>query len=125
MPTSSNSRGGDSSDLSQPPQKTITTPTPTYIRTDLDVPVFLFETETDLLGLGYLAARQPATPFIREWETAGTAHDDTYGVLFARTDTGNGVADTDAFQSMSNPPADPDTRHRRLCGTGQCGIPHL
>jgi hypothetical protein len=111
------SRGGDSSDLSQSPEKTITTPTPTYIRTDLHVPVFLFETETDLLGLGYLAARQPATPYVREWETAGTAHDDTYGILYARTDTGNGVADTEAFQSMSSPPADP------IPGVVDCAAP--
>ena len=101
------SRGGNASDLSQAPQATITTPTPTYIRTDLHVPVFLFETETDLLALGYLAARQPPTAYIREWETAGTAHDDTYGLLYARSDTGNGVADTDAFQSMLDPPSDP------------------
>jgi hypothetical protein len=101
------SRGGNGSDLSQSPQTTITTPTPTYIRADIHVPVFLFETETDLLDLGYLAARQPSTTYLREWETAGTAHDDTYGLLYARSDTGNGVADTDAFQSMSNPPSDP------------------
>ncbi len=101
------SRGGDGADLSQSPQKTIPTPTPTYIRTDLHVPVFLFETESDVLGLGYLAARQPATPYIREWETAGTAHDDTYGLLYSRGDTGNGTADTSAFDSMLNPPKDP------------------
>lgn len=101
------SRGGNASDLSQSPQATITTPTPTYIRTGLHVPVFLFETETDLLGLGYLAARQPATKYIREWETAGTAHDDTYGLLYARADTGTGAADTEAFQSMLDPPSDP------------------
>jgi alpha/beta hydrolase family protein len=101
------SRGGDGADLSQSPQKTISTPTPTYIRTDLHVPVFLFETESDLLGLGYLPARQPATPYIREWETAGTAHDDTYGLLYSRNDTGDGTADTSAFASMLNPPKDP------------------
>ncbi len=48
------SRGGDGADLSQAPQATITTPTPTLIRTDLHVPVFMFETEADLLGHGYL-----------------------------------------------------------------------
>ncbi len=101
------SRGGDGADLSQSPQLTIPTPTPTYIRTDLHVPIFLFETESDLLGLGYLAARQPATPYIREWETAGTAHDDTYGLLYSRNDTGNGAADASAFSSMLNPPKDP------------------
>ncbi len=101
------SRGGDAADLSQSPQMTIPTPTPTFIRTDLHVPVFLFETESDLLGLGYLAARQPATKYIREWETAGTAHDDTYGLLYSRGDTGNGAADTSAFESLLNPPKDP------------------
>ncbi len=111
------SRGGNSSELSQSPQKNITTPTPTYIRTDLHVPVFLFETETDLLRLGYLAARQPATPYIREWETAGTSHDDTYGILYSRSDTGDGVADTAAFQSMSNPPSDP------ISGIVDCAAP--
>ncbi|HXZ62372.1 MAG TPA: alpha/beta hydrolase domain-containing protein [Acidimicrobiales bacterium] len=101
------SRGSDGADLSQSPQATIATPTPTYIRTDLHVPVFLFETESDLLGLGYLAARQPPTPEIREWETAGTAHDDTYGLLYSRSDTGSGAADSEAFASMLNPPKDP------------------
>ncbi len=101
------SRGGDGADLSQAPQATITTPDPTFIRTDLHVPVFLFETEADVLGLGYLPARQPPTRYIREWEVAGSAHDDTYGLLYSRSDNGDGVADTDAFQSMLDPPADP------------------
>jgi hypothetical protein len=101
------SRFGDGADLSQSPQTTILAPTSTYIRTDLHVPVFMFETETDLLGLGYLSARQPPTTYIREWETPGTAHDDTYGLLYARSDTGNGTADADAFDSMLNPPAVP------------------
>ncbi len=101
------SRGGDGADLSQSPQATITAPTPTFIRSDLHVPVFLFETESDVLGLGYASARQPPTQYLREWEIAGTAHDDTYGLLYARMDTGNGAADTAAFQSMLNPPSDP------------------
>ncbi|HWD55539.1 MAG TPA: alpha/beta hydrolase domain-containing protein [Acidimicrobiales bacterium] len=101
------SRGGDGSDLSQSPQPTIATPNPTYIRTDLHVPVMLFETEADLLTLGYVSARQPPTSYIREWETAGTAHDDTYGLLYSRSDNLNGVADVEAFESMLNPPKDP------------------
>ena len=101
------SRGGDGSALSQSPQQTVNTPTPTYIRTDLHVPVFLFETETDLLGLGYVTARQPATNEIREWEVAGASHDDSYGLLYSRNDTGTGGADTSAFQSMLTPSTDP------------------
>jgi hypothetical protein len=50
------------------------------IRTDLDVPVFLFETETDLTLLGYAAARQPDTDRIRTWEAAGTAHADAHQI---------------------------------------------
>jgi hypothetical protein len=48
------------------------------IRTDLKVPVFMFETQTDLVELGYAAARQPNTSRIRTWEVAGTAHADAY-----------------------------------------------
>jgi hypothetical protein len=101
------SRGGNGAALSQSPQRTIPTPTPTLIRTDLHVPVLMFETEADLVSLGYVVARQPPTPHIREWETAGTAHDDTYGLLYARMDDGNDAADDQAFQSMLSPPKDP------------------
>jgi hypothetical protein len=48
------------------------------IRTDLDVPVFMFETQTDLIELGYAAAQQPNTRYIRTWEVAGTSHVDSY-----------------------------------------------
>ena len=47
------------------------------IRTDLDVPVFVFETETDVLT-SYALARQPDTELLRVWEAAGTGHSDTY-----------------------------------------------
>lgn len=48
------------------------------IRTDLDVPVFMFETQTDLIELGYASAQQPDTSHIRTWEVAGTSHADAY-----------------------------------------------
>jgi hypothetical protein len=50
------------------------------VRTDLDVPVFLFETETDLTLLGYAHARQPDTDRVRTWEVAGLAHADAHFV---------------------------------------------
>ena len=78
-------------------------PSPTFIRTDLNVPVMMFETEADLLVLGYLPARQPPTNFIREWEVAGTAHYDSYGLAESMTDTGNGTADVATFDTMINP----------------------
>ncbi|MGH9917747.1 MAG: alpha/beta hydrolase domain-containing protein, partial [Nitrososphaerales archaeon] len=53
-------------------------PTNLWIRTDLHVPVFMFETQTDLIELGYAAAQQPNTRHIRTWEVAGTSHADDY-----------------------------------------------
>lgn len=51
---------------------------PVKIRTDLGIPVFMFETQTDLIQLGYAAAQQPNTAHIRTWEVAGTSHADAY-----------------------------------------------
>jgi hypothetical protein len=57
-------------------------PAVVHIRGDLLVPVFQFETETDVLGGlgpgGYSAARQPDTDTLRTWEVAGTSHADQY-----------------------------------------------
>jgi alpha/beta hydrolase family protein len=51
----------------------------TTIRDDLDVPVVMVATETDLVGpLNYLAARQPDSALVRLWEVAGAAHADKY-----------------------------------------------
>ena len=48
-------------------------PDPTLTRTDLDVPVLTFSSETDLVGdrLGYGRARQPDTDVFRSWEVPG------------------------------------------------------
>ena len=53
---------------------------PLLIRTDLRVPVFMSETQTDLIMLGYAPAQQPNTDRIRTWEIAGTSHADIYEV---------------------------------------------
>jgi hypothetical protein len=53
-------------------------PTNLRIRTDLKVPVFMSETQTDLILLGYAPAQQPNTNKIRTWEIAGTSHADAY-----------------------------------------------
>lgn len=57
------------------------------------VPVLTFQTESDLLGLGYLAARQPDTRTFRLWEVAGTAHGDAYTGLIGFNDAGDGSAE--------------------------------
>jgi hypothetical protein len=48
------------------------------LRTDLDLPVLTFETETDVTLLDFAAARQPDTDRLRTWEVAGTAHADAF-----------------------------------------------
>ena len=85
------------------PLTDVDTPEPTFIRTDLDVPVMMFETETDLIVGGYASARQPPTRFIREWEIAGGAHYDSYGLGPSMTDTGKGKGDVTTFDTMIHP----------------------
>jgi hypothetical protein len=74
------SRGGTGASLDG---KSITSssqqgPSDLRIRTDLAIPVFMFETQTDLIELGYAPAQQPNTDRIRTWEVAGTSHADAY-----------------------------------------------
>lgn len=50
-----------------------------HFRTDLDVPVLAFETETDVGPLlRYGLARQPDNDVLRVWEVPGTAHADAF-----------------------------------------------
>jgi Alpha/beta hydrolase domain len=81
--------------------------TPVRIRTDLGVLVMIFTTEADLFGLSYLPARQPDTARIRDWEVAGTAHYDTYGLGIGQKDAGDGTADVALFQTMITPVTSP------------------
>jgi hypothetical protein len=59
------------------------------IRGDLTVPVFQFETETDVLGIvpglltPFASARQPDGDRLHTWEVAGTAHADQYLLDYA------------------------------------------
>lgn len=54
---------------------------PTKLRTDLDAPVIVVQTESDVLGvLGYYPARQPDSEHVRIWEVAGTSHADAFQI---------------------------------------------
>jgi hypothetical protein len=73
------SRGASGASLGGTPIASPDVPRGLQIRSDIDVPVFVFETETDLgTLLDYGPARQPDTERIRTWEVAGTAHGDAY-----------------------------------------------
>lgn len=74
------SRGGGAAQLDGASITAKAASAPVKIRTDLTVPVFMFETQTDVDQLGYSAAQQPNTALIRTWEVAGTSHADTWVV---------------------------------------------
>lgn len=75
--------------LSEAPQAQIDTPPGTLIRVDGDVPVLVFETESDVTMLDYFTARQDDSLNFRLWEVAGTAHADTYTLGVGSTDLGD------------------------------------
>jgi len=81
------SRTMNSSALSQAPQVEIPTPPASRVRTDSNVPVMTFQTETDVSFLGYLAARQDDSDNFILWEVAGSGHIDFYMVASGRIDT--------------------------------------
>jgi hypothetical protein len=108
------SRSASGAPLSQPPLETVTAPSPTLIRTDLDVPVFVFQTESDVANA--VPARQDDTDTFRAWEASGTSHYDHYGLSVGPTDTGDGqgaVAMLDAMQQPTDVPSE----------GGQCAQP--
>jgi hypothetical protein len=61
---------------------------PVTFRPDLRVPVLCVESETDLVNLGYLAARQDDDDSFVLWEMAGTSHGDMYTFVVGPIDTG-------------------------------------
>jgi hypothetical protein len=95
------SRGSSGAPLSQSPQPAIAVPSPARFRTDLGVPVLVFETETDLVSLGYFPDRQADGSLFRLWEVAGTAHADTYTLLVGATDLGNSPSAADLVVTAS------------------------
>jgi hypothetical protein len=100
------SRGAGGAPLAQPPSvpAAVTGAAPTFIRDDLDVPVLVFNTETDV---GSLQARQADSARYRLWEVAGTAHFDQYGLLTGGTDTGGRSSVAEWFDTMLHPTSEP------------------
>lgn len=71
---------------------TIATPEVVRVRTDIDKPVMMLQTETDLFVLGSYPSNQPDFDNFRLWEVAGTAHADLYTFLDNRFDIGDNPA---------------------------------
>jgi hypothetical protein len=61
---------------------------PVFFGADLRVPVLCVESETDLMNLGYLEARQDDAGSFVLWEIAGAAHADVYTFVAGPIDTG-------------------------------------
>jgi hypothetical protein len=59
------------------------------VRGDARVPVLTLQSETDVVGLGSAAARQPDSDRFRLWEVAGAAHADTYLLVASALDDGS------------------------------------
>ncbi len=109
------SRIGTPAPLSSSPQTSITTPINVQFRTDLNTPVFEFETETDVAGTT-LFDRQPNTNKFRLWEVAGGSHFDDYGLFIGPTDTGNGQGAVANLAAQQDPPS-------TITGLGTCVEP--
>jgi len=98
------SRFGGGAPLSQAPQADVPTPPVVYVRQDVSTPVLTVQTETDLIQLGYLQARQDDSRSFRLWEVAGTAHADAYVAGIGAADDGSGAAGRQQLDAMLNPP---------------------
>jgi hypothetical protein len=98
------SRFAGGSPLSQSPLPAVSGPSPVPIRDDLDKPVMIVESQTDVGG-GYYGARQADTAKIRLWEMAGTSHADAYTAPVGLNDVGNGQGAVQMLAFLRHPPA--------------------
>jgi hypothetical protein len=89
-------------------------PAGTKFRNDLDVPVFLFQTETDI-AFSNASVRQPGTKLFRSWEVAGSSHFDWYGLNIGPSDTGNGQGAVLNLAAELKPPS--------ATSAGTCHLP--
>ncbi len=65
---------------------TVAVPAPSKIRTDVNVPVFVVNSETD--APGYFPARQPDSAKFRYWEVAGSAHAPRFRNIYSNGQVG-------------------------------------
>jgi hypothetical protein len=78
--------GGAALDNVPGAETAIDVPSPSYIRADLNVPVFTVNSETD--ATGYFSARQPDSTRFRYWEVAGSSHAPRFRNIFQNVQVG-------------------------------------
>jgi hypothetical protein len=111
------SQFGTGASLSQAPQTSVAAPAPTTIRSDIGVPVFEFETETDVDNSNLTDRLHYGNPkWFRLWEIAGSSHYDYYGLAIGPDDTGNGQGAVKNLAAMQNPTRTP-------VGGFNCAVP--
>ena len=111
------SQFGTGAPLSQAPQTNYSAPNPTTIRSDIGVPVFEFETETDVDNSNLTDRLHYGDPtWFRLWEIAGSSHYDYYGLAIGPNDTGNGQGAVDNLVAMQSPTRTPT-------GGFSCAVP--
>jgi hypothetical protein len=111
------SQFGTGAPVSQAPQTNDAAPNPTTIRSDIGVPVFEFETETDVANSKLSDRLHYGNPkWFRLWEIAGGSHYDYYGLAIGPGDTGNGQGAVKNLAAMQNPTRTP-------VGGFNCAVP--
>jgi hypothetical protein len=93
------SRYYSSAPLSQAPQADIPAPDIVLVREDIDVPVMMFQTESDVVALSSYLNRQDDSEYFRLWESAGTAHADYYITITNRSDNGDDPGVSAVFEA--------------------------
>jgi len=96
------SRGSGSSSLSQDPQAQVPTPEIVHVREDLDEPVLMFQTETDVFNA--LPSNQPDSDVFRLWEVPATAHADTYTLIVGSSDHGDDPSVAEVIETTQGAP---------------------
>jgi hypothetical protein len=98
------SRGGGSPPLSQSPEESVTTPDIVNVRDDLNQPILMYQTESDLLVLNSLPSHQPDSGAFRQWEVAGTAHADVYTLDTGHDDKGDDPSVARVIETLEGSP---------------------
>ena len=84
-------------------------PDPVKIRTDLNLPVLVTETESDVTS--YIPARTSDGPLFRVWELAGTAHQNQWADSYFGSEIKRDLGDANGLGGCDRPVNDLPTQH--------------